>query len=330
MSQRALAGVRVLDVATLFPAPVLAAMLGDFGADVVKVEPRDGDPLRRIGAIPWAVAGRNKRSVRVDFDTRDGLELLHGLIGVADVVVLNQPRRVLERWGCTDDEITTRNPRAIVTHVTAFGATGPYADRSGNGTLAEAYIGLPVSSVPLGDSMAAISGVIGVLTALYWRDARGGTGQVVDVSMYESLLPLLAPTIAGLSSRTVRSLRDVFVAADGQSVAVSATTEPQLQRLRELVGSDDVSGWVASRSANGAVEALIAARVPAVEVKDVPQLLADGHVVARNSVTIVDGTTIPSPTPRLSATPGAITHLGPGLGDHTDEVVAEWLHGGTA
>lgn len=326
----ALSGVKVLDVATLFPAPLLAAMLGDFGADVVKVEPRDGDPLRAIGAVPWAVAGRNKRSARVDFDTTDGLELLQRLTGVADVVVLNQPRVVLERWGCTDEAIGGRNPRAIVVHVTAFGSTGPYADRAGNGTLAEAFVGLPIGSVPLGDSMAAVTGMIGVLTALYWRDARDGLGQVVDVSMYESLLPLLAPAIAGLSSRTVRSLRNVFVAADGRSVAISATTDPQLQRLRDLVGSDDVSGWVVSRSAAAAVEALIDARVPAVQVNDVPQLLADDHVVARDSVTIVDGTTIPAPTPRLSATPGAITHLGPGLGDHTAEVVAEWLHGGEA
>jgi formyl-CoA transferase len=325
----ALSGIRVLDVATLFPAPLLAAALGDFGADVVKVEPRDGDPLRAIGSVPWAVAGRNKRSLRIDFDQPDGLELLHQLIAVADVVVLNQPRALLERWRCTDEEISAHNDRAIVVHVTAFGATGPYADRAGNGTLAESFVGLPIASVPLGDTMAAVSGVIGVLTALYWRDARGGAGQVVDVSMYESLLPLLAPTIAGLSPRSAPSVRSVFAAADGRSVAISATTEPQLQRLRELVGTDDVSEWVSARSATNAVESLNGARVPAVEVNDVPQLLADGHVVARDSITTVDGTTVPSPTPRLSATPGVIAHLGPGLGDHTAEVVAEWLHGGT-
>ena len=202
----ALAGVKVLDVATLFPAPLLAAMLGDFGADVVKVEPRDGDPLRAIGAVPWAVAGRNKRSVRIDFETTDGLELLHELIGVADVIVFNQPRGLLERWECTDDQITARNARAVVVHLTAFGQTGPYANRTGNGTLAEAFVGLPIGSVPLGDSMAAVTGVIGVLTALYWRDAHDGHGQVVDVSLFESLLPLLAPAIAGLAPRTVRSL----------------------------------------------------------------------------------------------------------------------------
>ncbi|MEY2420320.1 MAG: hypothetical protein QOI95_387 [Acidimicrobiaceae bacterium] len=327
MSDHALAGVRVVDVASLFPAPVLAAMLGDFGADVVKVEPRDGDPLRAIGAGPWAVAGRNKRSVRLDFDTTDGLELLHRLIEVADVIVLNQPRAVLERWGCTDEAIAVLNPRAIAVHVTAFGTTGPYADRSGNGTLAEAFVGLPLTSVPLGDVMAAVTGMIGVLSALYWRDAREGSGQVVDVSMYESLLPLLAPAMAGVSS--VRSLRRVFVAADGRSVAVSATTDAQRQRLNELVGSD-VEGWVGSRAAASAVEALVDARVPSVEVNDIAQLMAHEHVVARDSITTVDGTTVPSPTPRLSATPGVITHLGPGLGDHTDEVVAEWLHGGNA
>lgn len=325
----ALSGVKVLDVATLFPAPLLAAVLGDFGADVVKVEPRDGDPLRAIGAVPWAVAGRNKRSVRLDFGTTDGLELLHQLIGVADVVVLNQPRVVLERWECTDEQIAARNTRAVVVHLTAFGQSGPYADRTGNGTLAESFVGLPIGTVPLGDSMAAVTGVIGVLAALYWRDARDGRGQVVDVSLFESLLPLLAPAIAGLAPRSVRSLRDVFVAADGRSIAISATTDAQLERLEAVAGSN-VVGWVAARPAAGAVEALVAARVPAVEVNDLPRLLADDHVVARDSVTIVDGTAIPSPTPRLSNTPGSITHLGPALGDHTDEVVTEWLHGGTA
>jgi crotonobetainyl-CoA:carnitine CoA-transferase CaiB-like acyl-CoA transferase len=169
-----------------------------------------------------------------------------------------------------------------------------------------------------------------VLTALYWRDARDGSGQVVDVSMYESLLPLVATAIAGLEPRSARSLRSVFDSADERSVVISATTDPQLHRLHELVGSDDVSAWVGSRTAMSAVESLTGARVPAVVVNDVPQLLADDHVVARDSVTTVHGTTVPAPTPRLSATPGSIMRLGPGLGDHTAEVVAEWLHGGTA
>ncbi|MEY2430410.1 MAG: hypothetical protein QOC92_135 [Acidimicrobiaceae bacterium] len=325
METGALSGLKVLDVATLFPAPLLAAMLGDFGADVVKVEPRDGDPLRGIGPLPWALAGRNKRSVRIDFDTADGLSLLHQLVRVADVVVLNQPASVLQRWGCTDQEIEAQNSRAVIVHVSAFGSTGPYADRAGNGTLAEAFTGVPMGSIPLGDSVGAMVGLSGVLVALYSRDVRGGGGQVVDVSLYESLLPLLAPRIAGLSS--ARSVRDGFTASDGQVVAISATTDPQLQRLRALAG-DDVAGWIAARSASESVDALVAARVPAVEANDVAHLLVDPHVVARESVTSVDGTTVPAPSPKLSVTPGRITHMGPELGEHTDEVLAEWLHGG--
>jgi crotonobetainyl-CoA:carnitine CoA-transferase CaiB-like acyl-CoA transferase len=324
MSPRALSGVRVLDVATLFPAPLLAAMLGDYGADVVKVEPANGDPLRAIGDVPWAVAGRNKRSLLIDFDTADGLALLRDLIAVADVVIFNQPNHVLERWGCTDDAITALNARAIVVHVTAFGMTGPYANRAGNGTLAESFVGIPMTSVPLGDTVGAITGVAGVLSALYWRDARDGHGQVVDVSLYESLLPLLAPAIAGLSG--TRSFREALTAADGKQVVISATTDAQLARLHE-VASDNVESWVAARDAVEAVQVLIDARVPAVVVNDRTSLLDDPHVVARGSVHSVDGTTLPSPAPRLDTTPGTVTHLGPALGEHTDEVVAEWLHG---
>src|SRR5207248_2741273 len=130
---------------TLFPAPMTAAMLGDLGADVVKVEAPPGDALRVTGAMQgsrtfvWALANRNKRAVSVDFDTDDGLDVVRRLTTVADVVVLNQPQHVLERWRCTYDEIAARNPRAVVVVVTGFGADGPYAERPGNGTVLEAY-----------------------------------------------------------------------------------------------------------------------------------------------------------------------------------------------
>jgi formyl-CoA transferase len=266
----------------------------------------------------------------VDFDTDDGLDLLHRLVTVADVIVFNQPAHVLARWSCADDDIESRNPRAVIVHVSAFGATGPHADRSGNGSLAEAFVGLGIGTAPIGDTMAAATGVIGVLAALYWRDARGGRGQVVDVSLYESLLPLLAPAVAGLASGSVGSHREIVAANDGRSIMISATTRAQIERLRDLTGADDVAAWVAERSASDAVTALVAARVPAVAVNDIASLIAEPHVVARNSITTVDGTTIPAPTPRLSATPGSITHLGPALGDDTAAVVTEWLGGGTA
>lgn len=325
MTDGALAGVRVLDVATLYPAPLLAAMLGDFGADVVKVEPTGGDPLRDIGDMPWAIAGRNKRSVQLDLDAPDGIDLLQRLTAAADVVVTNQPDSVLARWGCSEDELAARNPRAIVVRLSAFGASGPYADRVGNGTLAEAFTGLAgTQRVPTGDTVGALSGVVGVLAALYARDARrAGRGQVVDVSLFEALLPLLGPTIAGVAA-TPNAVRAVFGAGDGRGVAVSATTTAQRGRLDECAGPD-LAAWIAARPAADAVAALVAARVPAVEANTVDELRRDPHVVARESIVTIGDVALPAPAPKLSGTPARISSPAPGLGDHTREVVEDWL-----
>jgi formyl-CoA transferase len=307
---RALAGVRVLDVSTLYPAPLLAAFLSDLGADVVKIEPPNGDPLRTIGEAAWRIANRAKRSVIVDTTDPDGLARLRRLTAVADVIVLNQPMAVLERWGCTDEDLTARNPRSVIVHVSAFGTTGPYAGRAGNGTLAEAFIGLPPDlGVPLGDTAGAWQGVVRVLAALYRRDSPGsasaGTGEVVDVSLFESLLPLVAPALAGVDAGHM--VRTRLTAADGRSVAISATTKSQVRRLEHVAGTD-VAGWVRTRTAIDAVALLNDARVPAVVVNTVADLRADPHVVTRRSVDDVDRSAAPA------------------LGDHTAQVVEEWLH----
>ena len=290
----ALSGVRVVDAATLYPAPLLAAMLGDLGADVVKVEPPSGDPMRAMGAA-WTITGRNKRSIVADLDTDDGRALLHRLLAASDVAVFNQPTSVLERWGCSDEALSSRTPRLIVVHVSCFGSTGPYADRVGNGTLAEAFVGLPQDlGIALGDTLGAIHGVVGALAALHRRE-RDGRAEVVDVSLYEALLPLLAPAHAGVDPG--RTVRERHRAADGREVAVSATTPAQLERLTQLTGTD-VGAWIATLSSADAVDQLVAARVPAVGVDEF------------------------DPEPRDIA-------AAPALGEHTSEVVEEWLHGGT-
>jgi formyl-CoA transferase len=380
-STAALAGVRVLDLATLFPAPMVAAMLGDLGADVVKVEATSGDPLRVTGAMRgdrtfvWALADRNKRALCVDFDTADGIVLVQRLTAVADVVVLNQPQRVLERWGCTYDEIAARNPAAIVALVTGFGAEGPYAERPGNGTVLEAYGGLthmtgeadgpPVlSSVPIGDYVGAFFGVSGVLAALYWRDARGGTGQLVDVSIYEAVLQFLGPAMVAWSpgepapARTgsripVATPRNVYRTRDARWIVISGPIDAQVVRILELMGTDTdemrakfgraternanadeldgmVASWVATMDAAVVVEALVAARIPVTEVNDVERLLADAHVRARSSIAVVEdpelGTLhMPAPAPRLSRTPARIASTGPALGADNDDVLRDWL-----
>ena len=282
---------------------------------------------------------------------------------------------MLERWGCTYDEIAARNPGAIVVLVTGFGAEGPNAERPGNGTVLEAYGGLtnmtgeadgpPVlSSVPIGDYMGAFFGVSGVLAALYWRDARGGTGQLVDVSIYEAVLQFLGPAMVAWSpgepapARTgsripVATPRNVYRTRDARWIVISGPIDAQVVRILDLMGADTdemrakfghaternanadeldgmVAAWVATMDAEAVVEALVAARIPVTEVNDVERLLADAHVRARSSIAVVEdpelGTLhMPAPAPRLSRTPARIASTGPALGANNDDVLRDWL-----
>lgn len=381
MTGGALEGLRVLDLSILFSAPQIAAMLGDLGADVVKVEPPAGDPLRAMGvardgrSLMWAYVGRNKRSVVLDPDTDAGRELLHRLVEKADVVVENLPRPTLERWQCTYDDLAARNARLIVVTVSCFGTTGPYRDRPGAGTLAEAFGGLThmtgeadgppmLSSVPIGDTVTAMSGVIGAVAACYHRDARGGSGQHVDVSMYEPVLQLVGGSLLAYDpsvdpphrsgSRVPGGVpRNVYATRDGRWIAVSGTTDSQVARLLRLLDRDTdserarfgtsaarlaaadeldglVAGWVAARDRADVLAAFLAARIPAAPVNDVAEILSDPHVTERGSIASVDADGLgplrmPAPTPRLSATPGTVRSLGPPLGAHNQEVFADWL-----
>ncbi len=265
----ALGGVKVLDVATLYPAPLLAAMLGDLGADVVKIEAPEGDALRRVGAIDddgaraHRFANRNKRSVVLDLDTAAGIDTLAALTSVADVVVVNQTDAQLARWKCTYAEIAARNPRAVVVSLTAFGATGPWAGRGGNGSIAEAFGGFAhlngspdgpptLPSAALGDTVGAIVALNGALAALYWRDTDEGRGrgQFVDASLSEAVLSLLGATFAGWragepvptrhgSRIAAATPRNVYRTGDGRFVVVSAPTDGQVARVLALIGRTD-------------------------------------------------------------------------------------------
>ena len=253
---RALTGLRVADLSTLFAAPQVAALLADLGADVVKVEPPAGDPLQGLGvqrdgrSVPYSLANRGKRRVVVDPDTDDGRAALAELTAHADVVVMNQPRSLLERWACTPEEIAARNPSAVVVTVSCYGTTGPWADRPGNGSLAEAFAGLTnltgetdgppmLGSIALGDTLVALAGAFGALAACWHRDVRGGTGQHVDVSMYEPIVALLGPAVVAWApgepppvrtgSRVPGGVpRNVYRAGDGQFVVLSGTTDAQV------------------------------------------------------------------------------------------------------
>ncbi len=387
MAPRALEGLRVLDLAILFSAPQIAAMLGDLGADVVKVEPppRDGkpggDPMRGMGAqrngksLTWGLVSRNKRVVTLDPTTADGRALLRRLIETADVVVENLPRRTLEQWGCTPEEMQAINPNSVVVSVSCYGSSGPYAGRDGNGSLAEAFGGLTnltgeadgppmLPSIALGDTLTAIVGTVGTLAACYYRDARGGTGQHVDVSMFEPVLQLLTGSVAAwergappphrTGSRVANGVpRNVYRTRDDTWLVVSATTDNQVGRLLPLLGLDTEDGlarfgkaatrgqhadeldglvaeWIATHDRDDVIEQFLDARLPVAPVNDLAALVADPHVVARGDVVVVEDPDLGpvrmiAPAPRLSATPGEIRWAGPALGAHNEEVYAEWL-----
>ncbi len=384
---RALEGLRVLDLAILFSAPQIATMLGDLGADVVKLEPPDrdgragGDPMRGMGflrdgkSLNWATVSRNKRTVTCDPATPAGRALLHDLVRAADVVVENLPARTLEQWGATPDELLAVNPDAVVVTVSCYGTTGPYAGRDGNGSLAEAFGGLTnltgeadgppmLPSVPLGDVLTAIAGVVATLAACYHRDARGGRGQKVDVSMYEPVLQLLTSSAIGYvegtpppgrtGSRVPNGVpRNVYRTRDGAWLVVSGTTDHQVGRLLPLLGldadadrakfakaavraqhADELDGlvatWIGAHDRADVVETLLGARIPVAPVNSLADLVADPHVVARGDfVEVPDPDLGPvrmlAPLPRLSATPAAIRWAGPALGAHNDDVYRDWL-----
>ncbi|MFF8639447.1 CaiB/BaiF CoA transferase family protein [Streptomyces sp. NPDC015345] len=271
-----LTGLRVLDLATLFAGPLAATMLGDFGAEVIKVEhPSRPDPSRGHGpskdgvGLWWKLLGRNKRTMTLDLSTPGGRETLLRLGATADVIVENFRPGTLEKWDLGWQELSEANPRLVLTRVTGFGQFGPYARRPGFGTLAEAMSGFaavtgepggPPTLPPFGlaDSIAGLATAYAVLTALAARE-RTGRGQVVDMAIIEPILTVLGPQPlwydqlgfvqprAGNRS-TNNAPRNTYRTADGRWVAVSTSAQSIAERVLRLVGRPELIAepWFAS------------------------------------------------------------------------------------
>ncbi|MCX5334853.1 MULTISPECIES: CaiB/BaiF CoA-transferase family protein [unclassified Streptomyces] len=271
-----LTGLRVLDLATLFAGPVAATMLGDFGAEVIKVEhPSKPDPSRGHGpskdgiGLWWKLLGRNKRTITLDLSRPGGRATLLRLAATADVVIENFRPGTLEKWDLGWDELSAANPRLILTRVTAFGQFGPYAHRPGFGTLAEAMSGFaaitgepdaPPTLPPFGlaDSIAGLATAYAVMTALAARD-RTGEGQVVDMAIIEPILMALGPQPTWYDqlgyvqersgNRSANNApRNTYRTADGSWVAVSTSAQSIAERVLRLVGREDltVEPWFAT------------------------------------------------------------------------------------
>lgn len=263
-----LAGLTVLDLSTIVSGGIVTSMLADFGADVVKVEhPRGGDPLRTWGpfvagqSIWWKIMARNKKSVTLDLNRPRGQQLLLELAKRADVLVENFRPGTLERWNLGPDRLHAANPKLIVLRVSGFGQTGPYRQRPGFGTVAEAMSGIVAISgfpdspplappMPLADEVAGLMGAFAILAALRAREDRGA-GQVIDVSLYEPLFRLLIPhitqyTALGIVARRTgnhfpdAAPRNLYRTADGGWIAISATSQRVFERLAAAIGRPEL------------------------------------------------------------------------------------------
>ena len=372
-----LTGIRVLEMGQLIAGPFAAKMLGEFGAEVIKIEPPGrGDPLRNWRLVHegtsvwWQVQSRNKRSITLDLRDPGIQALVRRLAGEVDVVIENFKPGTLEGWGLGWEDLRRVNPRLVMLRVSGYGQTGPYRDRPGFGLVAEAMGGLrhlsgepgrpPVRvGVSIGDSLAALHGVIGVLLALRARD-RDGEGQVVDVALYESVFNMMESLLpeysvfgeirqpAGSSLPGIAP-SNAYLCKDGKYVLIAGNGDSIFKRLMRVIGRPDMADdpalgdnvgrvaqvarideaigrWTAAHDLEAVLAALNEGGVPAGRIYDIADIAADPHYRARDMIlqdALPDGTPceVPGIVPKLSATPGGIDSPAPALGQHTDEVL---------
>ena len=379
LSPSALQGVRVVEMGQLIAGPFAAKMLAEFGADVIKIEaPGGGDPLRgwrltKDGtSVWWQVQSRNKRSIALDLRAAEGQEIARQLIAQADVLIENFRPGTLEGWGLGWDELHALNPGLVMLRVSGYGQTGPYRDRPGFGAIGEAMGGLrhltgepgrvPVRvGVSIGDTLAALHGTIGVLTALYHRKVNGGTGQVIDVALHEAVFNVMESLIPEYSAfGAVREAAgsalpgiapsNAYRCNDGY-VLVAGNGDSIFKRLMTAIGRNDlgdapdlahnagrvarvaeidaaIEHWTLTRRVDEVLAALGAARVPVGKVYTAKDIHEDPHYRAREMIlrqVTRDGyeLDVPGVVPKLSATPGTLRTSAPHLGDDTDGVLAE-------
>jgi len=375
----ALAGLKVLELGQLIAGPFAAKTLADFGAEVIKIEPPGtGDPLRKWRLLKnetsvwWQVQSSNKRSLALDLRTPEGQDVVRKLALEADVLVENFRPGAMEGWNLGPDELLAANPKLIVLRISGYGQTGPYRNRPGFGVVAEAMGGLrhltaepgrvPVRvGVSIGDTLAALHGVIGILLALQHRHASG-RGQIIDVALYEavfncmeSLLPEYSAfgAVRGAAGSALPGIApsNAYRCQDGAYALIAGNGDSIFRRLMILIGREDlandpsladnagrvarvaeidevISAWTAQRSVNDALAALDSVSVPAGRIYSVADIASDPHYRAREmlrDVQLDDGSslTLPGIVPKLSATPGIHRRNAPTLGQDTGEVLRE-------
>ncbi|MDH2313209.1 CaiB/BaiF CoA transferase family protein [Methylobacterium brachiatum] len=375
-----LSGIRVLELGQLIAAPFATKLLAEFGAEVIKVEaPEGGDPLRTWRkmhgdtSLWWYLQSRNKKSIAVNLKTPEGLDIVKRLATSADVVVENFRPGGLEKLGLGWDVLSSLNPKLTMVRISGYGQTGPYRDRPGFGAIGEAMGGLRYTTgspdspparvgVSIGDTLASLHGVIGALMSILNVKVNGGAGQVVDVSLVESVFNVMESLVpeydllGEIRTRTGGALPGItpsntYPTQDGGYVVIAGNSDPIFRRLMTAIGRPDlaedprmrsnegrsqhaamldsvIGDWSKARSVADALAALDAADVPAGRIYSVADIVADPHYQARDMILEAElpgGTQVKMPgiVPKLSGTPGAVRWQGPALGAHTDAVLAD-------
>jgi succinyl-CoA---D-citramalate CoA-transferase len=374
-----LQGIRVLELGSLIAGPFCAKTLADFGAEVIKIEPPgEGDPLRtwrrmRNGvSLWWHVQSRNKKSVTCDLRSPEGQEIVRRLARECDIAIENFRPGALEKWHLGWDALSRENPKLILVRISGYGQSGPYRERPGFAAIAEAVGGLRyVNGFPdrpparpnlsLGDTLAALHGVIGALLALH-HIKNGGKGQVIDVALYESVFncmeSLLPEYSAGgyVRERSGSALpgiapSNLYPCKGGAYVLIAGNADSLFRRLMTAIGREDlrddpalarndgraaqmeridqaIAEWTAERDQQEVLNEMQEAEVPAGRIYSAADIAADPHFAARGMIRDIvanDGEPlkVPGVIPVLSETPGGIRTAAPRLGEHTDVVLRE-------
>ncbi|MET4212252.1 CaiB/BaiF CoA-transferase family protein [Bradyrhizobium sp. LA2.1] len=374
-----LSGIRVVELGTLIAAPFAARLFAEFGAEVIKIEqPGSGDPLRRWRKLHqgtslwWYLQSRNKKSIAIDLKSPDGRDVALRLAAQANVVIENFKPGSLEKLGLGWDVLSKLNPDLTLVRISGYGQTGPYRDRSGFGAIGEAMGGLRFTTgdpdspparvgISIGDSLASLHGVIGALMSLLRVKTGQGRGQVVDVSLYESVFNLMESLVpeydlmGHVRTRTGGALPGIspsntYPSSDGRHVVIAGNSDAIFKRLMLVIGRPDladdpalasndgrvrgnalldaaITAWTSERTMDEILARLDAADVPAGRIYSVADIVDDPHYAAREMIlpTELPGDVtvkMPGIAPKLSDTPGAVKWPGPTLGQHTDEVLA--------
>ena len=372
-----LEGIRVIELGSLIAGPYAGALFAQFGADVIKIEPPTiGDPLRKWRKMDgdtslwWYSQSRNKQSLTLNLKDPDAQEVLKRLVSDADVLIENFRPGTLEKWNLGWDALSKANPRLVMLRVSGYGQSGPQAGKPGFAAIAEAIGGLryligypdraPVrTGVSIGDTLASLYGVVGSLMALRHAEATG-EGQVVDVSLVESVLAVTESLIpeygadGTIRERTGSSLPGIapsntYTTRDGRYLVLAANGDSIFNRLMQAIGRPDIAddpqfkhndgrakasdeldailgAWSASVTLTEALDILEAAEVPASGINSVAEVFEDEQIQARGSIeryALESGLNLcmPAAVPKLTKTPGGTRWLGPKLGEHNESIL---------